>query len=1204
MSLGVTRTVNRRNEGTFRGYQQQRAHDYLYDPICTFGSESDHTRARFQAVASLERVKKVPEFKSMFSDLPHHPRYAFRLDAADPVPAFIDRRWRGAAEQRNEALQHVGFSPAVHGNASDCDVSGGDRWKYFKRPLVPFSQHVPQDVVFAVPNMVVAREHVAFASHRTVHTQTDYRDSEVQTDPYTPKYAVRPGSSPELLTLVTLTWNHGLPVGLAEVEMIERMRLKRAWEATLPPLNDVSQLEKRQKMMDEMERKEWAFREGEIQKLQEKRLDLLSHLLDQREQRQQDLLVKHLDARFAQRQRQKEAKLNKIRKDYILSIRRLSEKRRNVEGKLRGRGVVEEYCRRGERVYAPVSRLGRLPDGDSERDSVTNWLQNTYEGLLVLESTLPASVTEPCIRAPKPRSCNGFVKRADRQEMELMRTHEELKEKKGKVEEKKPLRFLYKIEKPVTRPPTPAIQPPPPGFEEKDLAVICLQKLFRGASGKEAVYDGKERRLELIQELRTTHALQQGEQELQKAGKQATLALQRERELHNHKARAMEALQAGVSGSVMADMLDFLAKELLRLQEERRIHAFTLLAERDRRMREAQESGRRQVEERRRREEDQIFRQVVEVHQATVDLYLEDVILGAIEKTADEQAREEIHRTAEEINNIAYAMEENLTSVRSEEMVAELVYSFLIPEVQKITVRNRVKTSQQRHVLAARHIIQGAVEEAETSEAFTPPQCPPTPRPHAPHRLDRGLEAAPGGGDPPRSRLDSGSAPEQGGQSLGSHQRVRRAVENKMAEEDSDLLACVSLWDGSVRPKADEERRESPSQRTADTQTDFRDCETQTEPYAPRYVTRPGTPPELLTLASLTSVRGLPSGVSEVEKLEFAKRKRAKEALLPAFNDLPQLAKRERMMTEMEKERWTYREREIQRQHDVCLDQLSQHLWQRETKQQHVAEMRLAQRFSQRLRDKDAKIQRLHNSYFSSLRRLTDCKRNVGGVLETHTIMKEYSVYAKRVFGPRPHKSHTPDLEALLQAVKDKYLNTYEGLMELEANIPASVTQLCISAPKPKSFKGFVKRTDRQELKLMRIHQTLKVEKMKVEEKTYRFLRRLEMPRFPALVAEHLPEDDEEDDLPIIFLQKALKGMSIMALVYDGKERRLELIQELRTTHALQQGEQELQKAEKQATLALQRQRELHNHKESMATGYRWGMVGKVVADMLDLLSE
>ena len=41
---------------------------------------------------------------------------------------------------------------------------------------------------------------------KTVYTQTDYRDSEAQTDPYTPEYVVRPGSAPELLTLATLSY--------------------------------------------------------------------------------------------------------------------------------------------------------------------------------------------------------------------------------------------------------------------------------------------------------------------------------------------------------------------------------------------------------------------------------------------------------------------------------------------------------------------------------------------------------------------------------------------------------------------------------------------------------------------------------------------------------------------------------------------------------------------------------------------------------------------------------------------------------------------------------------------------------------------------------------------------------------------------------------------------------------------------------------
>ncbi|GCC38876.1 hypothetical protein chiPu_0023085, partial [Chiloscyllium punctatum] len=43
-----------------------------------------------------------------------------------------------------------------------------------------------------------------FLPVRTVAVQTDYRDSETQTEPYSPEYVVRPGSAPELLTLAAL----------------------------------------------------------------------------------------------------------------------------------------------------------------------------------------------------------------------------------------------------------------------------------------------------------------------------------------------------------------------------------------------------------------------------------------------------------------------------------------------------------------------------------------------------------------------------------------------------------------------------------------------------------------------------------------------------------------------------------------------------------------------------------------------------------------------------------------------------------------------------------------------------------------------------------------------------------------------------------------------------------------------------------------
>lgn len=108
------------------------------------------------------------------------------------------------------------------------------------------------------------------------------------------------------------------------------------------------------------------------------------------------------------------------------------------------------------------------------------------------------------------------------------------------------------------------------------------------------------------------------------------------------------------AASHLGQRLDFLTKELLRLQEERRVAAYVMLAERQRRIREAEESGRRQREERIRRTEDELFKQMMRVEQGTVDTYLQDVIMNSLEKTADEEARKEIAQKAKAINKVAH----------------------------------------------------------------------------------------------------------------------------------------------------------------------------------------------------------------------------------------------------------------------------------------------------------------------------------------------------------------------------------------------------------------------------------------------------------------------------------------------------------------------------------------------------------------------
>ncbi|XP_028991921.1 cilia- and flagella-associated protein 91 [Betta splendens] len=711
MSLSVTRTVSKKAYETVD--RKQRAYDYLYDPVYTVSSEVDHARSSLKAHATRGRLRRVPEFGSMFSNLPHYPRFTVRLDPADPVPASVARCWRGHTEQRMEALQQL---TGVALNA-DSDVTGADRWKFFKRPLIPFAQQAPADVIFSLPKedfVTTGAKNDELQLTHTVGVQTDYRESETQTDPYSPDYVVQPGASPsELLQLASLTWGRGLPAGLAEVNVIMRARAKRSWEASLPPLNDLEQLDKRRRMMEEMEAKEWAFREEEIKKLQEARLAVLKDLLQQRHEAQKEATNERLNHIYSKQEKHKDAKLQKIHNDYIRALRKLQTKRRNVEEKLE---------RRGRDITEPQAHVSQTKKSTHRKQELNSHYLDTYEGLLELEAGLSASVLRPSVKGPKPTGFNHIpardvVKPRANEAIDLIKKYKALREEEN--ERARSLRFLVKKPKAVPRPLTPSVEESAEEDEDIEIAVINLQKLIRGRSVQYEMFKNKQNHADLIRELRTVHALQKEEQEIQKAHRDQTVNLKLQRDKQRIKTSREEAMQARMVGAELEQLFDTFSKELIGLQEERRIHAFTLLAERDRRLREAEESGRRQVEEHRRREEDEIFRQVVQVHQESVDLYLEDIILGTCEQTADQQAREEIHIWAKEVNDIAYALEESRTSLQSEEIVSELVYSFLIPEIHTISVRQRVHQRQRRHLLAARSIIQGTAEDPEAPSQVT-----------------------------------------------------------------------------------------------------------------------------------------------------------------------------------------------------------------------------------------------------------------------------------------------------------------------------------------------------------------------------------------------------------------------------------------------------------------------------------------------------
>jgi len=122
--------------------------------------------------------------------------------------------------------------------------------------------------------------------------------------------------------------------------------------------------------------------------------------------------------------------------------------------------------------------------------------------------------------------------------------------------------------------------------DRKRKAVILLQRLIRGRADQNMMFEGKEKRLELIQELRAC----------ENYAKVSDTTDQDKLILQNYKERLLDGVTEAIQSSVISQTMDNLSKELVRLKQERKIANMVSIAEDVRRQREAEESGRRQAE--------------------------------------------------------------------------------------------------------------------------------------------------------------------------------------------------------------------------------------------------------------------------------------------------------------------------------------------------------------------------------------------------------------------------------------------------------------------------------------------------------------------------------------------------------------------------------------------------------------------------------
>ena len=395
---------------------------------------------------------------------------------------------------------------------------------------------------------------------RTLGTQSDYRESEAQTVPYEPDFVLpeRPstrqaalnaehhvdGDAPEVLTLRHLRFGDGNPAGDAEATLVQRMRAKRAFEASLPPLSDVARLPLRQRLMEEWEEAEWAEREREIARVQEERLDVLKRAIDAREAEAEALAETRLKRMRAGMLADKHEKFASIQTKRVKHLRKLAARRDRErvppEG-TRAASAADAHANYASTVYAPLSREGGAPrDGpppyapDPRR--FESGIGTTLGEFAALEASIPRDAfdADAVVDAAKRRDetkKNAEQRRAAVAEALLDATAKNLDEARrvaggergvgscwpaptdprggvaettrGTTRGDGALESASHAKSRVERPETPELAPPMGGAESASAfaAVVTLQRLIRGVAARREMREGASRRRELIAEI-------------------------------------------------------------------------------------------------------------------------------------------------------------------------------------------------------------------------------------------------------------------------------------------------------------------------------------------------------------------------------------------------------------------------------------------------------------------------------------------------------------------------------------------------------------------------------------------------------------------------------------------------------------------------------------------------------------------------------
>ncbi|KAF4677700.1 Zinc transporter [Perkinsus chesapeaki] len=511
---------------------------------------------------------------------------------------------------------------------------------------------------------------------REVFTQSDFRESDIQTDPFSPMIA--PDGAPvppNLLELSGLTFRDGLLLGEKAVLLVERMKERKAAEESLPEGSDFESLAIRAQMIEDMELKELKRKDEEITQMQERRVELLRQAL-QNLRKEHEATTEERKERLVSRLTDvKDRKLSELANHRMRAVRRGERDRVKVVKELvrLGRGEpptdrhLQAHTEPASNLYAPITREGCVPLRLTGKMDIQPAALKSLKGIVQLEKELEGEMQpEPKITCIPPgqnarrwEATKSILKDAmaqakadlDAATSKERKTATEPGHQQGSTVADHGQRERVRDEEveQVSLRLTGS-----PESEETVAAVVLLTRVLRGRAIQNEMLRGVAKRAALIEELRACESWVGtpggSDSEAVTDGLPAELL--------------QEGLISSLIGSTVGVTLDKLSKELLKAKEERRIAAMAWLANRERRLRQVKESGMRQAEERIRAREDTAYQNLARGNQQAADSYLSAILDLTVGEQSREAALQEVKACTDSLNRVmdSFAAREGETS--------------------------------------------------------------------------------------------------------------------------------------------------------------------------------------------------------------------------------------------------------------------------------------------------------------------------------------------------------------------------------------------------------------------------------------------------------------------------------------------------------------------------------------------------------------